>query len=346
MVKTWARHKNTETVLNNGWQLAAVGGWRLADWRLVAVCSCRFVAVGGWRSLGAVLKCCPEQKNIGVLQDSPGSPLPRASTAALRARQPQQRGGQAFCEVFRMTSCGGGRPRPRHTQSPLGVLCPSDGSPCRLLATLLKLLGPMKPTLPLMLGLWGGGCRGWGGGMNAPGPNMKGFWACRGGAMKGMPMPMPMPMPVRLVVLRRGPSPWGKKPAPLMCGVSPATPGGWPGAGTWGPDIAAAKPARVTLLLRWEWLRWPLGGGWGGGCRAVLVGWGGGGLKSAIGCGSCCGPGSGVVGGGRCCIGGSGVRVGRRDVCVPEVRRVCVLMSRKGAVAGVLGLKGWESAWG
>ena len=35
MAKTWARHKTTETVLNNGWRLA-VGGWRL-------------VAVGGWR---------------------------------------------------------------------------------------------------------------------------------------------------------------------------------------------------------------------------------------------------------------------------------------------------------
>ena len=31
MVKTWARHKTTETVFNNGWQLVAVcvGGWRL-----------------------------------------------------------------------------------------------------------------------------------------------------------------------------------------------------------------------------------------------------------------------------------------------------------------------------
>ena len=29
MVKTWARHKATETGLNNGWRLTAVGGWRL-----------------------------------------------------------------------------------------------------------------------------------------------------------------------------------------------------------------------------------------------------------------------------------------------------------------------------
>ena len=46
MVKTWARHETTEAVLNNGWRLAAVGGWqRLAvggNWRLVAV-------GGGWR---------------------------------------------------------------------------------------------------------------------------------------------------------------------------------------------------------------------------------------------------------------------------------------------------------
>ena len=38
MVKTRARHKTTETALNNGWRLGAVGGW----WRL---------AVGGWRSV-------------------------------------------------------------------------------------------------------------------------------------------------------------------------------------------------------------------------------------------------------------------------------------------------------
>ena len=43
MVKTWAAHKTTETVLNNGWRLAAVGG----GWRLVAVASWRLVAPGG-----------------------------------------------------------------------------------------------------------------------------------------------------------------------------------------------------------------------------------------------------------------------------------------------------------
>ena len=40
MVKTWARHKTTETVLNSGWRLAAVGSRRLAvggGWRLAAV---------------------------------------------------------------------------------------------------------------------------------------------------------------------------------------------------------------------------------------------------------------------------------------------------------------------
>ena len=50
MVKTWARHKTTETVLNNGWQLAVGGGWRL-----VAVGGTWWVAVCGWWSLGAVL---------------------------------------------------------------------------------------------------------------------------------------------------------------------------------------------------------------------------------------------------------------------------------------------------
>ena len=40
MVETWARHKTTETVLKNGWRLAAVGGLRLAfggGWQLVIV---------------------------------------------------------------------------------------------------------------------------------------------------------------------------------------------------------------------------------------------------------------------------------------------------------------------
>ena len=37
MVKTWARHMTTETLLNNGWQLEVGGGWRLTvgGWRLV-----------------------------------------------------------------------------------------------------------------------------------------------------------------------------------------------------------------------------------------------------------------------------------------------------------------------
>ena len=64
--------QTTETVLNNGWRLAAVGGWRL-----VAVGSWRLVAVGGgWRRL-VVLGGCPSglcftKKRIGVLKDSPG----------------------------------------------------------------------------------------------------------------------------------------------------------------------------------------------------------------------------------------------------------------------------------
>ena len=52
MVKTWARHKSTETVLNNGWQLAAVGGWWLmavGGWRSMVVGGWGLVAVGGWR---------------------------------------------------------------------------------------------------------------------------------------------------------------------------------------------------------------------------------------------------------------------------------------------------------
>ena len=63
MVKTWATHKTTETVLNNRWQLAADGGWQLViggGWRL---------AVGGpW---GLLLRAVLNKKKIGVLKDSP-----------------------------------------------------------------------------------------------------------------------------------------------------------------------------------------------------------------------------------------------------------------------------------
>ena len=44
MVKTWARHKTTETVLNNGWRLA-VGGW----WRSAADSVWQLVVGGGWQ---------------------------------------------------------------------------------------------------------------------------------------------------------------------------------------------------------------------------------------------------------------------------------------------------------
>ena len=77
VVKTWARHKTTETVLNNGWRLVAVGNWRLAVgcgwWRWAAGGWWRLAAVGGWRSLGAVLKGYPSPKHkSGVLTDGPG----------------------------------------------------------------------------------------------------------------------------------------------------------------------------------------------------------------------------------------------------------------------------------
>ena len=73
MVKTWARHKTTETRLNNGWRLA-VGGWRLA-------------ADGPWGlSLRAVLN-----NKLGVRKDGPApaqrsfglcpSPSPSASVS-------------------------------------------------------------------------------------------------------------------------------------------------------------------------------------------------------------------------------------------------------------------------
>ena len=75
MVKTWARHNATDTVLNSGWLAVvgglrrwAVGGWRwlaaggwwlaVGGWRLV-VGGLRRLAVGGWWSLGAVLKGRP-----------------------------------------------------------------------------------------------------------------------------------------------------------------------------------------------------------------------------------------------------------------------------------------------
>ena len=43
MVKTWARHKTTETVLNNVWRLAVSSWWRLAvggGWHLVVLGGC------------------------------------------------------------------------------------------------------------------------------------------------------------------------------------------------------------------------------------------------------------------------------------------------------------------
>ena len=62
MVKTCARHKTTETVLNKGWWLA------VGCWRLVAV-GCWQLAVGGpW---GLFLRAVLNQKKTRVLQDSP-----------------------------------------------------------------------------------------------------------------------------------------------------------------------------------------------------------------------------------------------------------------------------------
>ena len=44
MAETWAGHRTTESVFNNGWRLVAVGGWwRLAvggGWRLVVPGAC------------------------------------------------------------------------------------------------------------------------------------------------------------------------------------------------------------------------------------------------------------------------------------------------------------------
>ena len=52
MVKTWARHKTTETVLNKDGRLTAVRGLVVGvvgGWRLVAVGGGQLVAVGSWR---------------------------------------------------------------------------------------------------------------------------------------------------------------------------------------------------------------------------------------------------------------------------------------------------------
>ena len=51
MVKTWARHKTTETVSDNGRRSAAVAGRRLVigGWWRLAIGSWWLVAVGGWR---------------------------------------------------------------------------------------------------------------------------------------------------------------------------------------------------------------------------------------------------------------------------------------------------------
>ena len=64
MVKTWARHKTTETVMNNGWRLVAVGGGR----RLA-------VAAGGRR--GPV--CAPSAERETGARRRAGHGRPRAT---------------------------------------------------------------------------------------------------------------------------------------------------------------------------------------------------------------------------------------------------------------------------
>ena len=73
-VKTWPRHKTTEALLNNGWQVA-VGGWRRLAVGVARVRVWRLVVVGGgWRLV--VPGGCPQglslTKKIGLLKDTPG----------------------------------------------------------------------------------------------------------------------------------------------------------------------------------------------------------------------------------------------------------------------------------
>ena len=89
MVKTWARHSTTETVLNSGWRWAAVGGWRLvvgSGWRLAAGLWWRLAAEGGWPLVavgggwrlaaggpwGLSSRAVLKKKKLEVLNDSPG----------------------------------------------------------------------------------------------------------------------------------------------------------------------------------------------------------------------------------------------------------------------------------
>ena len=81
MVKTWARHNTTETVLNNdgdrrrlaggGWRLVAVGWWQLAigggGRRLVV--GGWWLTIGGWWNQGAVLN---KNSSEGLFKDTPG----------------------------------------------------------------------------------------------------------------------------------------------------------------------------------------------------------------------------------------------------------------------------------
>ena len=73
MVKTWAGHKTTETVLNYDWRVVVGGSWRLAvggGWRRMAVGSSWLVAVGGWRL--AAVGCPPglslTKRQLGFLR--------------------------------------------------------------------------------------------------------------------------------------------------------------------------------------------------------------------------------------------------------------------------------------
>ena len=80
MVKTWEKHKTTETILCNGWKLAVGGGWRLVVggwWRL---------AVGPW---GLSLRVVLEKK----MKDGPDNlsvdrrPPPTRQTGPLPVRR-------------------------------------------------------------------------------------------------------------------------------------------------------------------------------------------------------------------------------------------------------------------
>ena len=91
MVKTWARHKTTEALLNSGWRLAAVDSWRLmvvGGWRLVDGGPCPSGLSFTKKKTGFLRTALPQWEGIGEpLQRG----MPQRCQTADACRDPSRR---------------------------------------------------------------------------------------------------------------------------------------------------------------------------------------------------------------------------------------------------------------